>query len=80
MRYAPAILDSLAGLGLIAEVIPGTEQAREFARSYRLHSLLMGLGNTPDEVLVAPMIGPAIGSFASRIRVPSSRSLSKPYP
>lgn len=49
MPDASAILDNLADLGLIAEVTPGTEQAREFARAYRLKSLLMGLGNTPDD-------------------------------
>ncbi|MGI8720968.1 MAG: hypothetical protein ACR2JG_01935 [Geodermatophilaceae bacterium] len=43
------ILDSLADLGLITEVTPGTEQAREFADSYRLQSLLIGLGNNPDD-------------------------------
>jgi len=46
---AETILDSLADLGLIAEVSPGTEQAREFAESYRLQSLLIGLGNSPDD-------------------------------
>ncbi|MDQ3716100.1 MAG: hypothetical protein M3381_08810 [Actinomycetota bacterium] len=49
MPDAAGILDSLAGLGLIAEVTPGTEQAREFADSYRLQSLLIGLGNSPDD-------------------------------
>lgn len=46
---APAILGNLAELGLIVEVSPGTEQAREFASSYRLHSLMIGLGNSPAE-------------------------------
>lgn len=49
MANAARILDSLADLGLIAEVAPGTEQAREFADSYRLQSLLIGLGNSPDD-------------------------------
>ncbi len=49
MSDAAAILDRLAELGLIAEVSPGTEQAREFAESYRLQSLLIGLGNSPDD-------------------------------
>lgn len=49
MPDAAAILDSLAELGLIAEVSPGTPQAREFAESYRLHSLMIGLGNSPQD-------------------------------
>lgn len=49
MAEAAAILDTLAGLGLIAEVIPETGQAREFAGSYRLQSLMIGLGNTPED-------------------------------
>ncbi len=49
MPDAEAILDTLAGLGLIAEVTPGTPQAREFAESYRLNALMIGLGNSPDD-------------------------------
>ncbi len=49
MPDAASILDSLAGLGLIVEVTRGTEQAREFAESYRLQSLLIGLGNSPED-------------------------------
>jgi hypothetical protein len=49
MPNAAAILDTLADLGLIAEVRPGTEQAREFAGSYRLQSLMIGLGNSPED-------------------------------
>lgn len=52
MPDATAILDNLAGLGLIAEVTPGTEQAHDFANSYRLQSLLIGLGNSPDDPLL----------------------------
>ncbi|MGI8628315.1 MAG: hypothetical protein ACR2J5_17370 [Geodermatophilaceae bacterium] len=52
MPDATAILDNLASLGLIAEVTPGTEQAHEFANSYRLQSLLIGLGNSPDDPLL----------------------------
>jgi len=52
MPDAPAILDNLAGLGLIAEVSPKTQQAHEFANSYRLQSLLIGLGNSPDDPLL----------------------------
>lgn len=49
MPDAAAILDSLAGWGVITEVTPGTAQAREFAESHRLQSLLIGLGNSPDD-------------------------------
>lgn len=49
MPDAAGILDNLVGLGLIAEVTPGTGQAREFADSYRFQSLLIGLGNSPDD-------------------------------
>lgn len=49
MADAEATLDSLADLGLIAEVTPGTEQARTFATSYRLQSLMIGLGNSPQD-------------------------------
>jgi hypothetical protein len=52
MPDAAAILDNLAKLGLIVEVTPGTEQAREFASSYRLQSLLIGLGNSPDDPML----------------------------
>lgn len=49
MADAAAILDDLAGLGLIAEVLPGTDQAHMFADSYRMQSLLIGLGNSPAD-------------------------------
>ncbi len=49
MSDAAATLDNLAKLGLIAEVPPGPEQARKFAQSYRMQSLLIGLGNSPDD-------------------------------
>lgn len=45
---AHSIIDTLLGLGVLALVRPGTEQAAEFAHSYRLQSLLVGLGNVPD--------------------------------
>ncbi|MGI8628324.1 MAG: hypothetical protein ACR2J5_17415 [Geodermatophilaceae bacterium] len=64
MPDAAAVLDNLTDLGLVVEVTPGTEQAREFADSYRLQSLLIGLGNSPDDPVldgiglpgVAPML------------------------
>ncbi len=43
------LVDQLLGLGLLAEVTPGTEQALEFARSHRLVPLMLGLGNSSDE-------------------------------
>lgn len=43
------ILDTLLGLGLIVEVVPGTPEAVDFAKRYRVQSLLIGLGNGPDE-------------------------------
>ncbi len=46
------ILDSLADLGLIVEVAPGSAQAREFAAQYRLRPLLIGLGNTPEDPIL----------------------------
>lgn len=49
MSGAADILDSLADRGLIVEVTPGSEQARDFAASYRLRSLLIGLGNTAED-------------------------------
>lgn len=52
MPNAGATLGSLADLGLIAEVSPGTEQAREFADSYRLQSLMIGLGPDPEDPLL----------------------------
>ncbi len=52
MPNAAEILDNLAELGLIVEVSPGTDQAREFAESFRLQSLLIGLGNSPDDPIL----------------------------
>lgn len=49
MGGSAEILDSLADLGLIVEVTPGSEQAREFASSYCVRPLLIGLGNTPED-------------------------------
>jgi len=42
------LLDELAAMGLIAEPALETEEAIEFAESYRLVPLMLGLGNTPE--------------------------------
>ncbi|GAA3388206.1 hypothetical protein [Cryptosporangium minutisporangium] len=42
-------LDGLIERGLIVEVHPGTDRAVAFARAYRLHPLLHGLGNPEDD-------------------------------
>lgn len=46
---AAEILDTLAERGLIAEVSSGPGKAREFAEAYRIQSLMIGLGNTPED-------------------------------
>src|SRR4051794_1507583 len=43
------VLDTLIGRGLAAEVEPGTAAAAEFAGTHRVQSLLLGLGELPDE-------------------------------
>ena len=43
------VLDELVGLGLVAEVVPGTPAAAEFAATHRVQSLLLGLGEIPDQ-------------------------------
>jgi hypothetical protein len=43
------VLDALIDRGLVAEVEPGTESAAEFAGTHRVQSLLLGLGELPDE-------------------------------
>lgn len=48
MPAAQEILSNLAELGVIAEVEPGTPGAVEFAQHFRVQSLLVGLGNTPE--------------------------------
>ncbi|MFG1922446.1 hypothetical protein [Cryptosporangium sp. NPDC048952] len=50
---ADAVLDGLLDKGLVVEVVPGTEQAREFAEQHRLQPLLLGLGHTRDDELDA---------------------------
>ncbi|HEV2087950.1 MAG TPA: hypothetical protein VGR21_06540 [Cryptosporangiaceae bacterium] len=49
MPGAEKILGTLLDLGVAAEVMPGTDQAIEFAQAYRMQSLLVGLGNLPDD-------------------------------
>jgi hypothetical protein len=44
-----AVLDALIGRGLVAEVGPGTAEAAEFAGTHRVQSLLLGLGELPDD-------------------------------
>jgi len=46
---AATILDNLVELGLVVEVARGSDRAREFANSYCVRSLLMGLGNTRED-------------------------------
>lgn len=42
------VIDHLIELGVVAEVTPGSPSAVGFARTHRVQSLLVGLGNTPD--------------------------------
>lgn len=49
MTDADTILETLLQLGLVAEVGADAEGARAFAARYRLQSLLVGLGNSPDD-------------------------------
>lgn len=46
---AAGTIEELTGRGLLAEAVPGTAQADEFARAHRLVPLMLGLGNTPDD-------------------------------
>jgi hypothetical protein len=48
---AARILDDLLGKDLLVEVAPGTAEAVELAQVCRIRSLLLGLGNTPDDLL-----------------------------
>lgn len=45
---ASGLIDEMLDLGLLAEVTPGREQVLEFARSYRLVPLMLGLGTSTD--------------------------------
>ncbi len=49
MSDPDAIIARLLELRLLAVVHPGTSQAVEFALSYRVQPLLVGLGNSPDD-------------------------------
>ena len=42
---AASFVDELIGMGLLAEVAPGTDQALEFAKTHQLTPLMLGLGN-----------------------------------
>lgn len=42
------VLDTLVERGLVVELSPGTEEAAAFARTHRVQSLLLGLGQQPD--------------------------------
>jgi hypothetical protein len=43
------VLDALLERGLAVEVAPGTAQAAEFTGTHRVQSLLLGLGELPDQ-------------------------------
>jgi len=43
------VIDTLVGHGLLAVVPRGASYALEFAHGYRMHPLLVGLGNAPDD-------------------------------
>src|SRR5579875_3116624 len=42
---AGPVIDELMALGLLVEATPGTGQAEEFAKTYRLVPQMLGLGN-----------------------------------
>jgi len=44
-----AVLDHLVARGLAVELTPGSPGAAEFARTHRVQSLLLGLGELPDQ-------------------------------
>lgn len=44
-----AVIRGLVSEGLLAETMPGTEHSIDFAESYRLVPLMLGLGNSPEE-------------------------------
>lgn len=47
---AGGLIDEMLALGLLAEVPPARDQVLEFARSYRLVPLMLGLGNSTDDL------------------------------
>ncbi|MGH3660733.1 MAG: hypothetical protein ACRDT8_18930 [Micromonosporaceae bacterium] len=49
VRDPRQILASLTADGLVVETVPGAEHSVDFAESYRLIPLMLGLGNTPEE-------------------------------
>jgi hypothetical protein len=46
---AGGLIDEMLDLGLLAEVAPARDQVMEFAGSYRLVPLMLGLGNSTDD-------------------------------
>jgi len=44
-----SVLDALLDRGLVVEVAPGSVEAAEFADTHRVQSLLLGLGEQPDQ-------------------------------
>lgn len=50
IRDTAALFDELTEMDLLVEVEPGTQDAVDFARVYRLHSLLTGLGESVDQL------------------------------
>jgi hypothetical protein len=67
----PNVANTMADLldqDLIIEVTPGTVEAAEFAQACRTRSLLIGLGNTPEEPL---LYGIGAAENAPVIQVPS---------
>jgi len=46
---AADLVQELIGMGLLVEVVPGTDQALDFAKTHRVVPLMLGLGNTADE-------------------------------
>ncbi len=67
ISHASAVLDELIDRELIQEVVPGTDDAIDFAQSYRARSLLAGLGNAPDDPL---MFGLGLAGGRPAVTVP----------
>jgi len=51
IEEAEQVLDGLLDRGLVVELEPGTDEARDFARYHRVRPLLLGLGRPPGETL-----------------------------
>ena len=48
LPQASKVVDWLVQNGALVEVLPGTPQIRDFARTYRFCPMMIGLGNSPD--------------------------------